>query len=788
MLKNYLKIAFRNILQHKAFALINVGGLAIGMASSIFILLWVQNELSYDKFHTKSEGIYRLTFSTKSFTLATSPPGLSDALKSNVPEVIQSLRLTRQTKRLVEYEGKRFVEDAIVYADSNFFAFFSFPLIQGTPKDVLSRPDGVVITEEIAFKYFGSENAIGKVLQIDNNNNVVVTGVLQDLPMNSHLQVDLIFPMTAILNTDDLTNNIWKNFSFYTYVFLGDQNRSTSQLARVEKLTSKLIEENANEPGFTVDAQLQPLKDIHLTQGLQSDVPGHGDARYVKVFFVVALCILIVACINYMNLATARSARRAKEVGLRKVVGAGKNQLLAQFLGESVLTSILALFIAGVLVFALLPIFNEIAGKKIVVNLLNWRVIASLLGMAIITGMISGSYPALFLSRSQPVSVIKGNVKTRSGNLSLRNALVVTQFVVSIILLAGTATVFQQLNFIRNMNLGYDKSNLLYMPMSGELWNKQQPLRTELSRNALTSQYAVVSDLPIDLNRTDANVQWQGKKPGAQMSFAVLDVSEGFFTVFQTEVLRGRPFSKEFASDTSNYVINEKAAKIMGYTPETAIGQSLAMFDGKGTIVGVVKDFNFKPAYRPIEPMILRLNKWGGIVVVRTEPGETKATIASLRNITQKLNPAFPFSYDFVDQDISRVYQGEMQMGKLFNVFALLAIVISSMGLYGLSAFIAEQRTKEIGVRKVLGASVLNLLYLLTSKFTKLTLLAILIAIPVAWVVLNNWLETFVYRINLSWYIFVSASLAALLLTWITVSYESIKAATANPVKSLRSK
>jgi hypothetical protein len=449
--------------------------------------------------------------------------------------------------------------------------------------------------------------------------------------------------------------------------------------------------------------------------------------------------------------------------------------------------AVLALIIAGALVWALIPAFNEIAGIKISVDAFNGQLLAGLLGIAIVTGLISGSYPALFLSGFRPAGVLKGQANTRGGNLWFRNGLVVTQFVVSILLLAGTAVVFQQLRFIRNMNLGFDKSNLVYMPMSGELWNKQQLLRAELSQNPITSQFTVVSDLPVDLDRADANVQWHGKNPDLKVPFAILQVSEGFFDVFQTKIVTGRAFSKEFASDTSNYVINEKAASIMGYTPETAIGKSLAMFDGNGTIVGVVKDFNFKPAYRPVEPLILRLNKWGGVIVVRTAPGGTEATIASLRKINQQLNPAYPFSYDFVDQDIARMYKAEERMGSLFNVFAILAILISNMGLYGLSAFITEQRTREIGVRKVLGASELNVLYLLSANFTRLILVAIFIAVPVGWLILSHWLETFAYRINLSWFIFAAAAFSALLLAWITVGYESIKAAIANPVKSLRS-
>lgn len=788
MLKSYLKIAFRNIIRHKAFAFINIAGLAIGMACSIFILLWVQNELSYDRFHANREGIYRVTCNAGDFKAAVNPAGMPALMKAAIPEISQTARLTKPATHVLEKGEKKFEEKGIFYADSTFFKIFSFPLIQGNQETALLRPDAILITEKMAIKYFGKQDPLGKMLRKDNSQNVVVTGILANIPSNSHLQFDFILPMSSITQyNDDLKNNVLTNFNFYTYILLDKKAGHTP--AALNKLTDRinqLYKSHVKEAELKVEFHLQPLTDIHLTPGLQVDLAGHGDVQYVNIFFVVAIFILIVTCINYMNLATARSARRAKEVGLRKVVGAGKNQLLAQFLGESILISLVALLIAGSVVWLLLPAFNELSGKKITFSLLDGKILAGVLGMALLTGIISGSYPALFLSRFQPVKVLKGDVKTMGGNLWFRNALVVTQFVVSIILLAGTAVVFQQLRFIRNMNLGFDKSNLLYMPMSGEMWSKQQALKAALKNNPLTDEFAVVSDLPVNLISGSVDIQWEGKNPGQQIVFPNLDVSEEFFDVFQMELLSGRAFSKDFKTDTNNYVINEKAAKVMGYTAATATGKPLSMWDTKGTIIGVVKDFNFKPVQQPVEPMILRLNRWGGVIVVRTQPGSTEATIAALGKISNQLNPAYPFSYNFLDQDIARLYQGEQKMGSLFNVFSMLAILISSMGLYGLSAFIAEQRTKEIGVRKVLGASVLSVVYLLSTRFTKLILIAVVIAIPVAWLAISNWLETFAYRISVSWLIFVGASLAALAIAWLTVSYESIKAAVANPVKSLR--
>ena len=381
---------------------------------------------------------------------------------------------------------------------------------------------------------------------------------------------------------------------------------------------------------------------------------------------------------------------------------------------------------------------------------------------------------------------MKGSKIITGGNKLFRNGLVVTQFAVSIILLAGTVVVYQQLKFIREMNLGFDKSNLVYTNMKGEMWSKQDALKNELRRNPLTGDFAVINDIPVDLTSGTVNVHWEGKDPNSQVVFPTLHVSEEFFDVFKMTMLAGRPFSKEFKSDTSNYILNEKAVKVMGMTPESAVGKPLALWNKKGTIVGVVKDFNFKPVQQPIEPMILGLNQWGGVIVVRTKPGKTAETIAALEKIVVSVNPTFPFSYDFLDQNIANLYQGEQRMGSLFNIFAVLAIIISSLGLYGLSAFMAEQRTKEIGVRKVLGASVSNMVVMLSSGVTRLILVAVVIAVPVAWWAISSWLESFAFRVNMSWVIFLGASLAALMIGWITVSFESIKAALANPVKSLR--
>ncbi|MEO5890557.1 MAG: ABC transporter permease [Ferruginibacter sp.] len=786
MLKNYLKIALRNLVHHKAYSILNIAGLAIGMACSILILLWVNDELSFDRFHANANQLYRLTCNAGDFKAAVTPAGMAEGLQSELPEIKAAVRMSKPSTHLFEVGVNKFEEKSGFFADSNFLQVFTFSLVKGNPQTALQRPDGILITESMAKKYFGNEEALGKTLRKDNSDNCTVTGILANIPSNSHLQFDFILPMSSIANTDDeLKNKAWGDFNFYTYLQLNKNTTAsspalTSLSGRIKKIYKTHI------PKMQIEFQLQPLTAIHLHSDLQIDVPGHGNVQYVNILFIVALFIIAVACINFMNLATARSARRAKEVGLRKVVGAGRYQLILQFLGESMIISFFSLLLAVGIVWLLLPAFNMLAEKKLTFHLFDGKIMLTLLSIAFLTGILSGCYPALYLSGFKPIKVLKGKLTLGGGNLLFRNGLVVTQFVVSIVLLVGTAVVYKQLNFIKNKNLGFEKSNLLYMPMTGELWNKQQALKTELLQNPLTSNSSVISELPTKIVAGNIDVKWEGKDPNLQVVIPSMAVDENFISVFKMTMLTGRGFATEFKGDSSNFVINEKAMQVMGMDEKSAVGKSLYFNGIKGTIIGVVKDFNFKSLQYVIEPLVLRLNNWGGLAIVRTQPGNTEATIKAMEKINARLNPSYPFTYDFLDKDIDNLYRSAQQMGRIFNLFAILAIFISCLGLYGLSAFMAEQRIKEIGVRKVLGASIFNIVYLLSGSFTRLIVIAIVVAVPLSWFAIDSWLNGFAYRINVSWIIFVGASLAALLIAWVTVSYESIKAAVANPVKSLR--
>ena len=788
MLKNYFKMALRNLVHHKAYSLINISGLAIGMTASILILLWVQNELSYDRFNNDADRIYRITCNASDFRAAVNPAGMPAGLQTEMPEIKNTVRLSHLSTEIFASGNRKFEEKQVFYADSTFLQMFSYPLVRGNRLTALMRPDAVLLTEEMAKKYFGGTDALGKTLRLNNSDLVTVTGVLANIPFNSHLQFDFILPMSAIgQDNADIKNNVWDNFNFYTYVEL--DKYFVPAAASISKLCSQMDEiYKKHVTDIKVKFQLQPLTSIHLhSNGLQVDLPGHGNAQYVNIFFIVAIFILVVACINFMNLATARSARRAKEIGVRKVSGALRGQLIKQFLGESLFISFFALLLAIALVVLVLPGFNELSGKNLSIHFTDANLLITLFAIALFTGLISGSYPALFLSGFQPVKVLKGNIKSMGGNLIFRNALVTTQFIVSILLLIGTVVIYNQLQFIRNKDLGFDKENLLCMPMTGELWSRQQALRTELLQNPLTNHFTIVSELPTNLFSGTISVFWEGKDPKSQVVIPSMDVSEDFVSVFQMKVLKGRDFSTAFKADSNNYIVNEKMVQVIGRTLDDVVGKPLSFGNVKGTIIGVVKDFNFKPIQQAIEPLVLRLNRYGGIVVVRTKRGTTEATINSLGKVSRELNPAYPFSYNFLDQDLNSLYQGDQKMGKIFNLFALLAVFISSLGLYGLSAFMAEQRTKEIGVRKVLGASIFNIVYLLSTGFTRLIIIAIAISIPLSWFAVSRWLETFAYHIHINWIIFLIAPLAALMIAWLTVSYESIKAAIVNPVNSLRS-
>ena len=786
MIKNYFKIAWRNLIKSKSFSILNIVGLSTGMACSILILLWVQNEVSYDQFHTDSERTYRFIVSSGDFKTAVSSAGMGPDLRDELSEIESVVRITKFKNVLFKVDDAVYEENRFMYVDSNFLSFFDFPLLRGRKNTALNDPNTIVLTESMAKKYFGEQDALGKTIRLNNSENWKVTGILKDLPPNSHFKFDFIAPISTIAKDDqNFVNKTWGNFNYYSYFKL-NKNVSSSETGVIdlEKKINAIADERLDNGAFVF--RLQPLEDIHLHSDFQLDVAGHGNSQYVNIFFIVALFILVVACINFMNLATARSAKRAKEVGLRKVIGAQRSQLIGQFLSESVLLSFISLILAIGLVFLALPYFNEISGKALGIDVSDGSFWLSLLAIVVLTGLFSGSYPALYLSGFSPVKVLQGNLKTSGGNLFFRNSLVTVQFVISAVLIVGTGVVYNQLNFIKDKNLGFDKNNMIIVPFRGEMSGKQDALRAPLEENPLLSKYTIFNDMPTNLGTGTIDITWEGKDENDGLVIPDLRIDANFIDLFDIEVLAGRGFSKAFSENNENFIINETLMGLMGKNRNTIIGEKFKFNDVEGLIVGVVKDFHFKPLQYDIEPLVLREQKYGGYLAIRTTMGQTQLSITALESIHKELNPAFPFSYSFLDADLENMYDGEQQMGKIFNILAILAIFISCLGIYGLSAFMAEQRVKEIGIRKVLGATTLGLVNLLSKDFFKLVLLALVIAIPLSWYYLNEWLQAFAYHINLSWWMFLVAGLAVLLITLITVSYQSIRTALANPVESLR--
>jgi putative ABC transport system permease protein len=789
MFKNYFKIAFRNLLRHKLFSFLNIFGLAIGIACSIMIFLWVQDELSFDKFNPNADHIFRITTTSSDQEYAIVPPSLANAVKTQMPEIKNATRVV-SIKKMITVDAKKFDEKNIYYADNNFLQIFNYPLLKGNVATVLSSPYSVVLTETTAKKYFGSADAaMGKTIYIDNDikgNNLLVTGILKNIPSNSHLQPEMLIPMDLY----DKINNTkygWTNFDVYTYFQLKDVVVPTaSNLSRITKQIDDIYKQNNHE--FSASFNAQPLVDIHLHSHYLVDVLGQGNYEYVTIFSLAAIFIIIIACINFMNLSTAVAGQRAKEVGLRKTVGALRLQLIVQFIGESLLLSFISLLLAVLMVYWMLPLFNQLAAKAISFNPFIPNLFFSLAGIALLTGILSGSYPAFFLSSFNPVKALKGNKILHSNRSFLRNGLVVLQFSISIILIVSTLVIYYQLQFIQNRDIGFNKENLLYMhmPQVGDLKNNKDAMKATLASYPDIKRYTFTDNLPTNLAENSSSLVWPEMAPGTQTEASRLRVDDSFASTFDMKIIAGKFFSKDFGGDDSSYVVNEAALKVMHIKPEEAIGKSITFWDEKAPIIGVVKDFNFKPVQQPIGPLIMKSNVSGGYVVMRTTPAKIQKVIASLQKSFHNVYGDYPFSYGFVDDDLSKLYITEQRMGKLFNVFAVLSIIISCLGLFGLATFASQQRIKEIGVRKVLGASEVGIVALLSKDFIQLVVASCFIAFPVAWWAMNQWLQRFVYRIDISWWMFTLAGSVAVLIALITVSFQAIKTALANPVKSLR--
>jgi len=785
MLKNYIKTALRNMRRQKGYAFINVAGLSIGLACSFFILLWVRHELSYDRFHKDGDRLYQVMrhgYLDNIYTWGSVPKPLADALERGYPEVENAMLLDWTSPRLITWEDKTLREEGH-YADAAFFQAFTFPLLVGDPATVLKAPESIVISESLASSLFGpdwrtQDNLLGQILRLDHEKDFRITGVFEDVPVNSTIQFDYVLPMEAYLQQNEWVEN-WSNAGLQLFVRL----KPGTDHEEVNRKIENLIRDNkgfANATPF-----LHPLTDIRLHSEFRDGKQVGGRITYVRLFTLVAIFILVIACINFMNLATARSTQRAKEIGVRKVVGATQPSLIGQFLGESMLMALVAFVLASLLVVGLLPAFNELTGESMALSDLDPGFACMMLGIALLTGIVSGGYPALYLSSFNPVSALRGTFRQRPLAGQLRKGLVVFQFVLSTLLIAGTFAIYAQVQYIRSKSLGLDRSNLVYVALEGAVRDQYDAFRQELMARPGIENVTTSSQNPLDVGNNTTDPTWEGKDPEDGTLFYIINANYEFVETMKMELVAGRTFSRAFATDSVNFIINERAAQAMGM--DDPIGQALSMWDRDGQIVGVVKDFHMNSLYEAIEPTIIRLDPPATeLLFARTEPGKTQEALASLEAVMAQFNPGYPFEYEFLDKEYEEMYRSEVVMGRLANAFAFVAIFISCLGLFGLASFTAEQRRKEIGVRKVLGASAAGLVVLLSRDVTRLVVLAFIISAPVAYYAINRWLNTFEYHVTFPYEMFGVAGISALLIAWLTVSYQAIKAAVADPVKSLR--
>jgi putative ABC transport system permease protein len=787
---SYFKIALRKLKMQKAFSFINIAGLAVGMAACILILIWVQDELSYDKFHKNAGQIFRInsedTSGGKTFLQAGSPAPLGQAMADELPEVMSFTRVQSGWTRWRLSRGENlYLEEFLAAVDPAFFEIFRFPFIQGDPKTALSGRYSIVLTEDLAHKMFGTEDPMGKIVQL-NNTDMKVTGIIENIPRNSHLHFTFAFPAVNMTRWRESKLEEWTYTQFATYVVLQEK----ANIAQVETKMMGIVRKHM--PKIQGRVYLQPLKNIHLhstnINTWMLAYPNKGNIAYVYIFSLVALCILLLACINFMNLSTARYATRAKEVGMRKVVGARRSDLIRQFLGESALMTLLALFSALLLVELMLPTFSRLAGKEM--NLIgsgNWQILLGLAAVALATSLFSGSYPAVFLSAFQPVKVIKniGQLSIQRGG-TLRKVLVVLQFTFTIGLIICTAVIYLQIHFMQNKDLGYETENIVSFAAYNQYETNLEAAKNELLQNP--DILAVCRGFPPPSGEWGTTeVEWEGRDPSVEVKIAEGRCDYDYLRVFNLHLAEGRFFSPEFSDDGQNWVLNETAVEAMKL--KDPIGKWFSFKGRKGTIIGILKDFHGASLHNPISPVALQPGE-GFFMFVRYRPGNPEDVTRLLSFLKTKwdkfVGTDIPFRYEFLDENIKNWYSTERRIGEIFRYFTLLTVFIAWLGLFGLASFMADRRTKEIGIRKVLGAGIFAIVLLLTKEFARWVLAANLIAWPLAYLLSNKWLQGFAYRIDLGWEIFVFSAVVALVIALGTVGYQALKTAAANPVESLR--
>ncbi len=787
MIKSFFKIAYRNIIRAKSFSAMNIAGLAIGMASALLILLWVQNEMSYDASYTNSDRLYQMWNRDRGNNGIScwnvTPKALGPGVKREFPEIEKATRVN-WNQTILFTVGEKKINIAGTMVDPDFLTMFNFPFLKGDVNTALNDPGNIVVTQKLAKRLFDTDDAIGKIIRLDNKYNFTVSAVMKDLPNNTQFDFEYLLPWSYMhaLNQDDSS---WDNNSTHNFVLLKPNTSIAAVNAKIKNIIIK-----HTSPNTTTQSFLYPLSKLRLYGNFIDGKPSGGKIETVKVFILIAIFILLIACINFMNMSTARSEKRAKEVGIRKVAGALKQSLIAQFLAESILIAFIAGIVAIIIVQLCLPAFNTLTSKQLAITYGNPYFWMSLLGFILFTGVIAGSYPAFFLSSFKPVSVLKGTFKKAHALIAPRKVLVVLQFTFAIIMIVCTIIIEQQIKYAQERETGYNKNNITYTFISGDILKNYELIKTDLINKGIASSITKTS-APLTEGWSSGGAEWPGKSPNDRTDFNFYDCDGGLVKTAGLQLVAGRDIDlKTYATDSTAVLLNESAAKVMGF--KNPVGQVFnhGAWGADWHVVGVVKDFILQSPYQKIDPMIIQGPKanWFNLIHVKLNDAHSTAqNIAAMEKVFKQYNPLYPFEYHFVDQQYAKKFGDEQTTATLTAFFAGLTIFISCLGLFGLAAYMAENRIKEIGVRKVLGASVSGIATMLSKDFVKLVVIAIFIASPIAWWSMNKWLAEYNYKINISIWIFVVAGLLSVLIAIVTVSFQAIKAAVANPVKSLRS-
>ncbi len=797
MIQNYLRVAIRNLRKHFTYSIINVVGLGLGLATCLLLLTWIRHELSYDRFHTKADQIFRASveysFGGQTSKTSVSPTALLPTLQKNFQEVENGVRVYNPSAwnpYIVRMDDKLFQEGKFYFADSTFFKIFSFLMIKGNPENALTEPRSVILTETTARKYFGDLDPMGRVLQVNNKNDYTVTGLMKDVPGNCLLQFDFLASFSSL---DAAREQIWWSANYQTF-FLLSPGADVHQLSKkTNELVKKELASELTNPGDYVKYNFMRLTDIYLRSEMDES-EAVGSIQYVYIFSAIAFLVLIIACINYINLATAKAADRAKEVGVRKIVGAVKKQLLFQFMGESVVITLMSFAVAFLLALLTLPLFNSLTGKQFLSSIFLDPILLgiSLLGVAVIA-LIAGAYPAFAITSFKPANIIRGNFRASGKGIWLRRSLVVFQFCVSIILVIGTIVILKQVNFIQNKRLGYEKENVLVLSLDSKTREVYDQLRTEWLKSGKAAYVGRATESPTKI-AGGYGIKVEGNGSDIGMVTTAMDVDTEFIPAMGMEMIKGRNFTegdaKKVLSDTLySFVLNEAALKELSIDQEKAVGTKVNLSGRQGEIIGVVKDFHFASFHEKIRPLVLfnegvQLN----YIFIKLNPGDLNSTLAGFKKICTEVTPHRPFEYKFLDEQYQGLYSNEQRMGRICSVFATLTIIIACLGLLGLVAFAASQKTKEIGIRKVLGASVASIVVLITRDYTRLVIIAILLALPLAYFTMEAyWLSSFAYKTSMGVWPFISASIGGVVIAFGTATFQALKAAFINPAETLRS-